>query len=77
MKLLIWLAIIMIVVWAWRSNKRRTGKSAAEQAGANAAQGEAMVSCAHCGVYLPASEALAQGDKQFCSAQHRQLHFSS
>lgn len=32
---------------------------------------QAMVSCAHCGLHLPASEALPGRGGQFCSAAHR------
>jgi uncharacterized protein len=34
---------------------------------------EDMVQCAHCGVHLPASEALKSGDELFCSDDHRRL----
>ena len=34
---------------------------------------QAMVRCAHCGVHLPAGDALADGDQRYCSAAHRQL----
>jgi uncharacterized protein len=32
---------------------------------------EQMVPCAHCGVYLPASDALQRDGQAFCSAAHR------
>jgi uncharacterized protein len=32
---------------------------------------EDMVSCAHCGVHLPRSEALAARSLHYCSAAHR------
>jgi uncharacterized protein len=32
---------------------------------------EAMVVCAHCGVHLPASEALRLGERAYCSTAHR------
>ncbi len=32
---------------------------------------EAMVACAHCGVHLPRSEALAARSLHYCSAAHR------
>lgn len=34
---------------------------------------ENMVQCAHCGVYLPASEAIAQQGRQWCSEEHARL----
>ncbi|HET9823328.1 MAG TPA: PP0621 family protein [Burkholderiaceae bacterium] len=32
---------------------------------------EGMVACAHCGLHVPRSEALADGDDAYCSAGHR------
>jgi uncharacterized protein len=40
---------------------RRDGRGSAEE----------MVSCAHCGVHLPRSEALAARSLHYCSAAHR------
>jgi len=34
---------------------------------------EEMVQCAHCGVYLPASEAITQQGRQWCSQDHARL----
>lgn len=35
---------------------------------------EDMVRCAHCGVHLPVSESVREGDLYFCSAAHRDAH---
>lgn len=35
------------------------------------ARSESMVVCAHCGIHLPASEALRLGEQAYCSAAHR------
>jgi uncharacterized protein len=35
--------------------------------------GERMVSCAHCGVHLPQSDATAAGARFYCSEDHRRL----
>jgi uncharacterized protein len=35
------------------------------------ARGEAMLKCAHCGIYLPASEALERRGLSYCSTEHR------
>jgi len=32
---------------------------------------ESMVVCAHCGVHLPASEAVSEDGQSYCSAAHR------
>lgn len=34
---------------------------------------ENMVQCAHCGVYLPASEAVTQQGRHWCSSEHARL----
>jgi uncharacterized protein len=31
-----------------------------------------MVTCGHCGLYLPQTEAIVEGDRYFCCAEHRQ-----
>jgi len=33
----------------------------------------AMVQCAHCGLHLPAADALPEGSRLFCSDAHRLL----
>jgi uncharacterized protein len=30
-----------------------------------------MVACAHCGVHIPESEAVCDGDRHYCSEEHR------
>ncbi len=35
------------------------------------AAGEPMLKCVHCGVYLPASDALKRRGLAYCSAEHR------
>lgn len=69
MKYLLWLGVIAVVWWIW--SKRQ----AADQAGPvqkPAPKAEKMVRCAHCGVYLPASESLvADGGEAYCCPAHR------
>ncbi len=36
-------------------------------------QGEDMVRCAHCGLHVPANEAIRSGDRTYCSEEHRRL----
>lgn len=78
MKFLLWALVIAIVVmWLTRgkkisSNTGTTGRNAAPPPG-NAT--ERMVRCAHCGVYLPASESITSSSgKAFCSEEHRLQH---
>jgi uncharacterized protein len=72
LRILVWLVLI---VAGWMFLRPR-GKGASLRGGAPGpravAPPEAMVDCAHCGLHLPASEAV-QGDagQVYCSAAHR------
>jgi uncharacterized protein len=83
--LLKFLLLALAVLWLWHSPAVRgmrsgqTGKKPAPRPeGAPKPAGgttDIMVACAHCGVHLPASEAVrnGQGDA-FCSPAHRDQH---
>ncbi|HMN84278.1 MAG TPA: PP0621 family protein [Burkholderiaceae bacterium] len=75
-------AIWKLVVISQRKQQARQAGRGQPGAGAGAGagdarepravgQGELMVRCAHCGIYLPQSEALAGGEHRYCSAAHR------
>lgn len=69
------LLLILVVVAAWwlaKGFRRRDAEKDAHKDATEAAP-EQMVHCSHCGLYLPQSEAIADGDKFFCSAEHRRL----
>lgn len=80
MKLVFWLALIVLVVLALRSKARaaqvRADRAARERREAAHAQAEAqtMVSCAQCGLYIPAPEAVSAGGADYCCEQHRRQH---
>ena len=67
------LVLVIVVVWRLAQGARRknAGREAAREA--NPAASGQMVSCSHCGLYLPKSEAVAEGEKYFCCAEHRRL----
>jgi len=65
------LLLILVIVVAWRLAQSARRKNAAREA-SRAAPAQ-MVSCSHCGLYLPQSEAVSEGDKYFCCAEHRRL----
>ncbi|HSY29863.1 MAG TPA: PP0621 family protein [Burkholderiaceae bacterium] len=74
MKYLIWLLIVFAVVtWIKRlkagfSNVHRDSRNATRIA-------EAMQQCARCGMHIPASEAVIDGNGAiFCSEEHRAQH---
>jgi uncharacterized protein len=67
-KLLLLLAILAFVVWLLvRQRKADTHGEAPKPRPA-----EKMVTCAHCGVHLPESEAVSFEGRHYCSAEHRQ-----
>jgi uncharacterized protein len=68
MKYLLLIALVAAVWWAW--GKR--GRPAAPTAAKPTAPAENMVSCAHCGVNMPESESVRDGDLHFCSEAHRE-----
>lgn len=78
MKFLLWAVLAAIVVmWLTRGKKISSSQNAAAS-DANAAPDkviEPMVQCAHCGIHLPASEAVGTpSGTVFCSEEHRLQH---
>lgn len=78
MRILVWLALIVLVIFALRKKSRggqsgTTGAASAATTRQDSAV-ETMVCCAHCQIYLPASEAVYRGQQSFCSAAHADLH---
>lgn len=74
-KLLFWIALIVLVVLAVRSKVRSMGgqgEPGPAQRGA-LSEGEAMRCCAHCHVYFPASEAVRADGLDYCSPAHVRL----
>lgn len=67
-KILLLIFVIVAVWWLAKGFRRK-------DAGSDASElvPEQMVNCSHCGLYLPQSEAVSDGDKFFCSAEHRRL----
>lgn len=74
-KVLTWVLIAAVVwlVWQIVTVSRRRGERAAREAEALDAKArgpERIERCAHCGVYLPASQARRDGERWYCSAEH-------
>ena len=78
MKLLLWLLLIVMVVLALRKKSRPrqpdVTETVAMPVARSAADAESMVCCAHCQVYLPASEAVMRAQRSYCSSAHADLH---
>jgi uncharacterized protein len=77
LRLALFLLVCLAVVLWWKSRQRGSSKQAPPSTPAEAPQAESMVRCAHCGVHLPASQALPGVGGVFCSAAHREQFESS
>jgi uncharacterized protein len=74
MKFLLW-ALVIYLGWRWFTAQK---KSVADQTAPADNGAEKMVQCAHCGIHLPASEAISGPDSTiFCSQEHSLMHRAS
>jgi len=75
MKYLLVLMVVSVAIWLWRKNRREEMQERATppKKAAPPAVGapQAMVRCAHCGLHLPATDALPGPGGVYCSAAHR------
>lgn len=75
MKYVVLVAVIVIVLWLFRSGRlaRRRDEEAAPKPTAPPAVQQDMVECPVCRVHLPRSDALpGPGGQLYCCAEHRQ-----
>ncbi len=80
MRWLFWFLLLLAVVWwvrrrffAQEGASRPGGEGGRAQRRRGAAgEAEPMVQCAHCGVFVPASEAVSAGGRTFCCVAHRE-----
>lgn len=56
--------IVIVLIRNARNRKQVSDRRPADKV-------ENMVSCAQCGVHLPENEAIRDGDRYFCSKEHR------
>ena len=72
-RLLIFALAVFALVWLL---KRALGERAEDDVprapGASGRTGD-LVRCAHCGLYLPRSEAYGSGGRLYCGAEHARL----
>lgn len=79
MRILFWIALIVLIVFAVRSKLRAMAKkhgvppNTARGPAAPSTQIEAMAQCAHCGMYFPASESVKADGHDYCSPGHVRL----
>jgi uncharacterized protein len=72
-KLLLWLALGLLVVWLLR--KKPSGATRPFRRNAPRGAAESMIQCTHCRVHVPLSESIADASGGvFCSEEHRRLH---
>ena len=67
MKFFLIILVLLLVVWCWR-NYRSSQKSQKKEPTSSPVD---MVRCAHCGLHLPAAEALTGTLGSYCSADHK------
>ena len=71
-RLLIWMGLGFIAWWWLRQRLRGPARPPTSTAGHSKPSPQAMVQCAHCGVHLPAADALPDPSGQhYCSEAHR------
>ena len=89
MKFLLW-ALVLYLVWSWYQSSQNKIKRDANSESDNAFQSpqsneqtvaaelvEKMVSCSHCGIHVPLSEAVqSNSGSVFCSIEHQRQHTS-
>lgn len=77
MRLLFWLALAVLVVFAIRAKVRSAAARAQAEAPPRTTRpeiaAETMTSCAHCGLHFPASEAVRADGLDYCSPAHVRL----
>lgn len=77
MKFLLFLLVILLAVWLWRSGRAAEPQAKRPATKAGPTSGKAapqdMVRCAHCGLHLPLSEAVASSSAHYCGTEHRRL----
>ena len=66
-KFFVFLAVVVVIVWLARTSARRRDRSAAPPGG------QPMARCARCGVHFPQVEAIMDGERAYCSEEHRRL----
>lgn len=72
--------LVLVGVWMWRNNRIAATQDKQQQktrAANRQDKQQIMVSCAHCGLHLPQTEALpgpgGVAEQWFCSSEHRKL----
>jgi uncharacterized protein len=71
-KYLIVIAVVLLVLWSVRSNRRGPSRQEGTAKPGNTALPQDMVQCPVCSVHLPRSDALpGPAGQLYCCAEHR------
>ncbi len=81
MKYLLVIAVVLVAFYIWRHNRRAEAQERAEAEQADRqrpsrrtpAVPSAMVTCRHCGLHLPAPDAVKGSLGYYCGPEHRRL----
>lgn len=73
MKLLLVLLAVVAGVLLWRSKGTTKVGLRPQRPEHKGAKTDEMLSCAHCALHIPASEAFAGKRGSYCSVEHRRL----
>ena len=71
MKYLLILAVVLIAVFVWRSNREEQKPPASRSGEGGEFKAIEMVRCDVCGVHCPKIDSLAGKRGVYCTAQHR------
>ncbi len=75
--ILVLLAVSLFVVKLLRAKLDKSTKPPKKldrDTSTTASKNQKMVKCLHCGLHIPEKEAIKQGDKNFCSIEHANIH---
>ena len=72
LKYLLVLAVVFVALQIWRARRRTPRTPSPPRAAAPLPPPQDMVACAHCGLHLPRTDALAgPGAQAYCCAEHQ------
>ena len=75
MKYLLVIVVVWVAIMLWRQGRRSSidaQRPAAKPGADTLPKPQPMARCAHCGLHLPATDAIAGRLGSYCSAGHRQ-----
>lgn len=79
-KFAVWIIILAVAWFAWQAWRRAQRAAALRATGSDPSRTgtlsspESILQCSQCGVHVPASEAVHDGDAAFCSVAHRDAY---